>query len=120
MGPGVDGVDCDAHLVPKPLVSGIGLAWTGVWGSEPEDVRLLGVAVLAACRICSGIASRGWLACACLSVDVGAVGWAVVGDTCCCPAAAAAAWAGVSLGAGGVPAGGGTEAIGRGTFAGEG
>ena len=58
IGPGVDGVDCDAHLVPKPRVSATGLVGAGVCGTEDDAAaRLACPGVPAACRImCSGIA----------------------------------------------------------------
>lgn len=57
-GRGVEGVDCEAHLVPKPWVRCVGVADIGVCGVEGVPRRLTGV--LTAWRIiCSGIAGLG-------------------------------------------------------------
>lgn len=66
-GPGVDGVDCGAHFVPKPRVTDEGLCTKGVVGvvaaGGPELVRLAAFGVTACLIMCSGIAGRGaWVA----------------------------------------------------------
>jgi hypothetical protein len=60
-GPGVDGVEWVAHLVPNPLVTDPEGGAMGVWGGMGMAMgRFTGPGVLAACRImCSGMGGRG-------------------------------------------------------------
>jgi hypothetical protein len=60
-GPGVEGVDCGAHFVPKPRVTDDGLCATGVVGAGGNAAltRLAAFGVAAWRIICSGIAGLG-------------------------------------------------------------
>lgn len=61
IGPGVDGVEVEAHFVPNPRVRDTGLDGCGVCGNDGEILpRFIELGVVAAWRImCSGIAGRG-------------------------------------------------------------
>lgn len=66
IGPGVDGVEWDAHFVPKPRVKPIGVVVPGVCGAAVMGLIRFAAGVAAAaaaaaaCRIiCSGIAGLG-------------------------------------------------------------